>query len=946
MRRRTTAGLSAALVVAGLSVAVPASAATGNLYVNNGVAANCSDAGSGSQTQPYCTIMAAAAVAQPGQTVVIIGTHEEQVVLSHSGTPGAPITFQGTGQAAVEYAGLTITGQHDLVVTGLNFILGSGVSISNSSAITFHGNEVSGNSGTGIDLDAATHDVQVRSNVVTFNAAGSGDGIRVAGTGSIVVDNTVDSNGEPANGNAAGIDILSSAVNTVVADNTAWDNRRDAILVAGTGTDVVNNTVQLNCADGIDVADGANGTVVENNSSYADGRDETGPCPSTPPQPVELGVYGTATSTTRVDYNLTHPGGYAPYAWGTPQLNLAAFQAASGQGAHDIVADPLAGGANTPSYLSPAIDSADSGAPGVQSTDIDGNAPVDEPYSPTTGVGPVAYLDRGAVELVSGRPPSPAPVGTSITAQTPMPNPSWKVTLSANTAVGWAPVSYAFDFGDGSPRVTQSTSTASHVYTKPGTYLYVVIKTDAAGNGDSVIGQVDLTEPKAVLAVTQSPSDPFTVTADASGSTRGTLRYTFGDGTTLDKAASTVTHTYAHPGTYIVTLTVTDGLGLTVSASQTVVLVGAYTPLGPVRVLDTRAAIGVPGTTAVQPGQTVSLNLAGVAGVPASGVTAVALNVTVTEPSSSGVLTVYPDGQPRPTASNLNYVAGQTVPNMVIVQVVDGRVAFFNNSAGTVHIVADLAGYFSHDPTASSYTPLNPARVLDTRAAIGVPTTTAAQPGQTVTLQVAGAGGVPASGVTAVVLNVTVTEPSSPGVLTVYPDGQPRPTASNLNYVAGQTVPNLVIVPVVNGTVDFFNNSPGTVHVVADVAGYFSHDPTAGTYTPVSPLRVLDTRAAIGVSTTTALAPGQALTLPVAGLPASGVTAVVLNVTVTAPTSSGVLTVYPDDPRPSASNLNWVAGQTVPNLVVVPVVNGTVKFFNNSPGTVHVVADLAGFFTQ
>ena len=382
--------------------------------------------------------------------------------------------------------------------------------------------------------------------------------------------------------------------------------------------------------------------------------------------------------------------------------------------------------------------------------------------------------------------------------------------------------------------------------------------------------------------------------------------------------------------------------------SGTVPLSGgnAYTPLGPVRVLDTRAAIGVSTTTAVQSGQTVSLRVAGVDGVPASGVTAVALNVTVTAPTSSGVLTVYPDGLARPVASNLNWVAGQTVPNQVIVPVVNGTVDFFNNSPGTVHIVADLGGYFSHDPTASGYTPVTPARVLDTRAAIGVSTTTAVQPGQTVPLQVAGAGGVPASGVTAVALNVTVTAPTSPGVLTVYPDGQPRPTASNLNYVAGQTVPNQVIVPVVNGTVDFFNNSPGTVHIVADVAGYFSHDATAGTYTPVAPLRVLDTRAAIGIGTTTPLASGQTVTLQVTGLPVSGVTAVVLNVTVTQPSSPGVLTVYPDDPRPLASNLNWVAGQTVPNLVIVPAVNGTVKIFNNSPGTVHVVADLAGFFTQ
>lgn len=80
-----------------------------------------------------------------------------------------------------------------------------------------------------------------------------------------------------------------------------------------------------------------------------------------------------------------------------------------------------------------------------------------------------------------------------------------------------------------------------------------------------------------------------------------------------------------------------------------------------------------------------------------------------------------------------------------------------------------------------------------------------------------------ASGVTAVVLNVTVTQPSSFGFLTVYPDSQGQPLASNLNWVAGQTVANLVIVPVVNGNVDFYNGSTGTVHVIADLAGYFTH---------------------------------------------------------------------------------------------------------------------------
>jgi hypothetical protein len=79
---------------------------------------------------------------------------------------------------------------------------------------------------------------------------------------------------------------------------------------------------------------------------------------------------------------------------------------------------------------------------------------------------------------------------------------------------------------------------------------------------------------------------------------------------------------------------------------------------------------------------------------------------------------------------------------------------------------------------------------------------------------------VPASGVAAVVLNVAVTAPVSAGFISVYPTGVARPTASNLNFVAGQTIANLVVVGVgSNGNVSLYNASGGT-HLVADVAGY------------------------------------------------------------------------------------------------------------------------------
>ena len=94
-----------------------------------------------------------------------------------------------------------------------------------------------------------------------------------------------------------------------------------------------------------------------------------------------------------------------------------------------------------------------------------------------------------------------------------------------------------------------------------------------------------------------------------------------------------------------------------------------------------------------------------------------------------------------------------------------------------------------------------PARLLDTRP--GSPTIDGAGAGGgaiaslgTVNATVIGRGGVPATGVGAVALNVTVTGAAVAGFLTVYPNAVGRPTASNLNFTAGQTIPNMVVVPV------------------------------------------------------------------------------------------------------------------------------------------------------
>ncbi|WP_406203321.1 right-handed parallel beta-helix repeat-containing protein [Kitasatospora sp. NBC_01560] len=368
----------------------------------------------------------------------------------------------------------------------------------------------------------------------------------------------------------------------------------------------------------------------------------------------------------------------------------------------------------------------------------------------------------------------------------------------------------------------------------------------------------------------------------------------------------------------------------------------AFTPAGPTRLLDTREAIGVPGKTAVPAGGTVDLQVAGVAGVPAEGVTAVTLNVTVTDTQQAGFLTVYPHGDALPDASNLNWTAGRTIPNLVTVPVKDGKVSFRNASGGTTHVVADLAGYYS--AKGQLFHPQGPTRLLDTREPIGVAQKQPVPAGGTVDLQVAGVAGVPASGVTAATMNVTVTEPTQAGFLTVYPHGDALPDASNLNWTAGRTIPNLVTVPVKDGKVSFHNSSGGTVEVIADLAGYYSAQGEVS-YHPVGPWRIADTRQDMnyesGARPAGTVGAGETLDIPI---DAPNSTAVTLNVTVTEPGRDGFLTVYPKgEQAPNASNLNFLPGETIPNQVVVSVKNGGVSIRNNSGAPVHVVVDMFGY---
>lgn len=363
-------------------------------------------------------------------------------------------------------------------------------------------------------------------------------------------------------------------------------------------------------------------------------------------------------------------------------------------------------------------------------------------------------------------------------------------------------------------------------------------------------------------------------------------------------------------------------------AAPAAVSASGFTPASPKRVLDTRSGAGPVG-----PAKTVTVDLS--SAVPATA-TAVVMNVTGTTPTTTTFVTAYPSGAARPTASNLNLAAGETRANLVTVAVgADRKVVLYNHS-GSVHLLADLTGWYATDAT-GRFSAYSPNRVMDTRIHVGFRPPGPLGPGAVETLDLAGK--VPESA-TAVTFTLTGTAATTSTFVTAWPAGTPRPTASNLNLAAGTTTPNQVVVALgADRKVSLYNKN-GSTHLIVDVAGFHTEDYGA-LFTPLTPKRVLDTRTSGGP-----VGAGRSVDVGLGTLVPPNTTGVVLNLTGTEPSAGTYVTAWPPpEPRPAASNLNLRAGQTAANLTTVGVGTGaSVSLYNNS-GRVHLIADVAGYFS-
>jgi hypothetical protein len=245
-------------------------------------------------------------------------------------------------------------------------------------------------------------------------------------------------------------------------------------------------------------------------------------------------------------------------------------------------------------------------------------------------------------------------------------------------------------------------------------------------------------------------------------------------------------------------------------------------PIEPGRLLDSRLG----GTTVDGVSERIGLRLAGSVtelqvtgrhGISADA-TSVVLNVTVTDPVGSGYVTVWPCGALQPNASNVNFAAGQTIANTVVSKVGSGgRVCVFVSASA--HLVADTTGYY----LSGVFTPLDPARLLDSRARGSTVDDAQARvglrlAGSVTEVQVTGRAGVP-SAATAVVLNVTVTDPVGSGYVTVWPCGALQPNASNVNFSGGDTIANAVISKIgIGGRVCVYTQT--ATELIVDVTAF------------------------------------------------------------------------------------------------------------------------------
>jgi hypothetical protein len=471
----------------------------------------------------------------------------------------------------------------------------------------------------------------------------------------------------------------------------------------------------------------------------------------------------------------------------------------------------------------------------------------------------------------------------------------------------------------------------------------------SGGGGLPVIAMMPESVGNTVSATITGPSGPLQTCAISERNTNGVARDILGG----DNAVIAMPRDPLAAGTYTVTVqtqwrTVTwsftvdpaaaNGAPVPPPVAKPVSSSLQYQAIAPTRIVDTRLWMGG-GRLAT--GEWRRIQVAGVGSVPADA-KAVGMNLTATDPSLPGFLTLWDCGA-RPIVSSLNYGMWETVPNSATVALdASGGVCVY--SLAESDIVLDINGYYSATAT-NRFTPSKPNRIVDTRIGQGGYGRLLAD--QTAVIDVRGLAGLPADA-TAATMNVTSVYPWPNGYITVFACDTARPTASNLNPVAWRVRPNLVIAPLAaDGTVCIYTLSD--VDVVIDVTGYLSPS-SPYQFQPTAPFRLVDTRdlARPEMSLGQAgrpLNPGQVLNVPMRGVRGISATAAAVSVNITAvdATTPGYVTAWPCDELPLASTTNFDAFTAAANGAQLPLSpDGSLCLYVNT--NTHVIIDVNGWW--
>jgi hypothetical protein len=247
----------------------------------------------------------------------------------------------------------------------------------------------------------------------------------------------------------------------------------------------------------------------------------------------------------------------------------------------------------------------------------------------------------------------------------------------------------------------------------------------------------------------------------------------------------------------------------------------SYHPVAPVRLLDSRSNNGLSGRLVANTPAT--FQIGGRGGVP-EGATAVTGNLTVVDPSFAWAVYLGPDPVPSPGTSTLNFARGEVKANGVTVALGSGgslSATYMSTPGNTTDLVFDVTGYYTADDSGAVYIPVAPARLLDSRADVGLTRKLVAN--TPATFQIGGRGGIPTSA-TAVTGNLTVVNPSFAWAVYLGPSPVAYPTTSALNFVAGDVKANGVTVALGSGgtlSATYMSLPGNTTDLVFDVTGYY-----------------------------------------------------------------------------------------------------------------------------